>query len=152
MAEEKLPMWPLYLSLLFGWLYVVVGIADIMGTLGFIAQVFTTGDVIASMMMIIVGTVYITGTPSLHRREREGYAFTLVATTLAAILFVLHVLVFASNGLGWLLGFEDWIGWNALSDLTPPIWLFLLILLAMGILRSRKLLGGEKGIFPIGGN
>ncbi len=151
MAEERLPRWPLYLSLLFGVLYAIAGIIDILTVVGYISTPLSTGDLIASLMMVIVGTVYLAGTPSLQKGEREGYAFTLVATTLAAILFILQVLVFLSNGLGWLLRFDDWLEWNILSDLTPSIWLFLLILLAMGILRSLKLLGGEKGIFPIGG-
>lgn len=151
MGEERLPLWPLCLSSLFGSLYLLVGVLDVLSQIGLIAVPFTTGDLIASLMLLIVGSVFITGTPLLHKGEREGYAFTLVATTLAGILFLLQLFVFASNGLGWILGFEDWIEWTPISDITPSIWLFSLILLTMGILRGFKMLGGEKGIFPIGG-
>ncbi len=152
MSKEGFPEWPLYLSFLFGSLYIFIGLIDIFSALGYYTLPYTSGDIIASLMMVIVGTVYISGTPSLHNGEREGYAYTLVATTLASILFLLQVLVLGSNALGWLLQFEDWMQWNAFTDLTPPIWVFSLILITMGILRISGQLGGERGIFPTGGS
>ncbi|MFW9921380.1 MAG: hypothetical protein ACFFED_17400 [Candidatus Thorarchaeota archaeon] len=151
MAEDSFPSWPLYLSLIFGSLYILIAIIDILALLAIIQSPYSTGDFIASIMMLVVGLVFIAGTPSLRRGEKDGYAFTLVATTLAGILFLLQILVFISNALGWILGFENWSEWDPLADIIPSIWLFTLILLTMGVLRSLKMLGGEKGIFPIGG-
>ncbi len=151
MADRELPRWPMYLNGLFGLAYLVFGVFYLLSGVGAIVPVAGASDPIGSLMLVIVSVVYIAGLPMLSKGETEGYAFTLVATVLAALLFFLQILVLASDALGWFLGFSDWADWSVLQDAGPSLWLFLFVILAMGILRFSGRLGGEKGIFPTGG-
>ncbi len=151
MANGEFPTWPLYASIYLGLVYLVTGIIYIFSGLGFLAILPSSNDFIGSIMLIIVGTVYLTSIPHLVNKEREGYAFTLVATTLALVLFVLHIIVLGTNALGSLLGLEDWIGWIVFDDLSPGLWLFGFVLIIITALKITGKLGGERGIFPLEG-
>jgi hypothetical protein len=96
-------------------------------------------------MLMIVSMVFLAGVGPLRRNNREGYAYIAVGIFLAGILFALQLVTLATNYLGWILGFEDWIGWTLLSDMTPTIWLFLLILGIFGITRAVE--GESEGNF-----
>jgi hypothetical protein len=152
LSDTQFPRWPLYLSGLFGLAYLVFGFVYLLSGVGVIMPLPGASDPIASLMLVIVSIVYLSGTPMLSRGDREGYAFPLVATILAALLFFLQILVLASDTLGWLLGFSDWATWTALQDASPSLWLFLLVLTTMAFLKFSNRLGGEKGIFPIVGD
>ncbi len=152
MSDGELPSWPLYLSGLFGLAYLIIGLVYLLSAVGVIMPLAGASDPIASLMLLIVAIVYLTGVPMLSRGNREGYAFTLVATLLAALLFFLQILVLASNALGWLLRFSDWANWTILQDVGPSLWLFMFVLMAMAFLKVSGRLGGEKGVFPIGGD
>ncbi|MDF1541249.1 MAG: hypothetical protein P1Q69_20290 [Candidatus Thorarchaeota archaeon] len=151
MAEEQIPAWPLYANTVFGILYLIVAILYTLSGFGLILPLPASDDVIGSLMLFIVSVVYLAGIKPLMRGLKDGYAFTLVATVLAAILFVLHLIVFATDALGWILGLENWLNWAPLGSLSPAIWLFGMILVGIAILRLTDRMGGEKGIFPIGG-
>ncbi len=112
---------------------------------------FLGNDPFNSLMLIIVGSVFIAGTKSLAERKKEGYAFTIVGAILGAILFILQLLVLASNALGWALGFEDWRTWNIIDDISASIWIFGLIILAYVGLRVTNKLDETSKIFPNGG-
>ncbi len=152
--DDTLPRWPFLYNVLFGTLYLTIGITDILSALGISIFPFRPKDIMSPLMLLITGIVFLAGTPMLKRRDEEGYAFTLVATILAAILFALQTLVLISNALGWVLGLEDWTEWNVISDITPAVWLFFLVAVAFWILKTTNRLGGDKGIFPasIGGS
>lgn len=152
MADEELPNWPLYLSGLFGLAYLLTGLVYLLSGIGAVIPLPGASDPIASLMLIIVSIVYLAGVPVLSRGNRDGYAFTLVATILAALLFFLQVLVLASDALGWVLGYSGWADWTVYQDAAPSLWLFMFVLMAMAILKFAGKLGGEKGIFPIGGD
>ncbi len=151
MGEDNIPRWPLYACIGLGPLYILTGFIYILSGFGLFPVLPASNDVIGSFMLLIVGMVYIVGIQHLKAQRREGYAFILVATGLAAVLFALHSIVFGTNALGSFLGLEDWIHWTPLDSLSPGIWLFGVILLMIGGLRLTGRLGGEKGIFPIEG-
>ena len=146
-----MPRWPLHASIGLGTLYIGTGFIYILSGFGILPGLPASNDVIGSFMLLIVGMVYLVGIQHLQAQRREGYAFILVATTLAAVLFALHSIVLGTNALGSFLGLEDWIDWTPLESLSPGIWLFGVILVIIGGLRLTGRLGGEKGIFPIEG-
>ena len=149
LGEEHIPKWPLYANITLGSIYILTGIIYILSGLGFIISLPASNDIIGSIMLLIVGGVYIVGIQYLIDQRREGYAFTIVATALATVLFVLHTIVFGTNALGSLLGLDDWIEWVPLDSLSPGIWLYGIIAIAIVFLKLTDRLGGEKGIFPM---
>jgi uncharacterized membrane protein len=149
LADSQFPRWPLYASISLGALYIIAGTLYIFSGLGFIIALPSSSDIISSFMLLIVGTVYIVGIKYLKEQKREGYAFTIVATALATVLFFLHVIVFGTNALGSFLGLEDWVDWTPFDNLSPGILLYGIIALSMAFLKLTGRLGGEKGIFPL---
>ena len=89
--------------------------------------------------------VFLAGVRPLRRGEREGFAYIAVGIFLAGVLFVLQLFILSTNYLGWILGFEDWVDWTPLLDITPTVWLFFIILLIFGI--ARALEGETEGNF-----
>ena len=150
MAEKRFPIWPFIFSLAFGLLYLGVGTVELLTEFGLLSISFVSKDAIQSLMLLIVGTVFLSGTPTLYRRDREGYAFTLVGATLAALLFILQILVLGSNALGWILGFGDWVNWSIFSDLTTSVWLFALLLVVYAGLWVTGKIDGNSKLFPKG--
>jgi hypothetical protein len=126
--------WPSRLSLVVGVAYTVVGIIQICVALGFIAPIVGFTDLVGGFLLIIIAAVFFTGVKPLSKNEQEGYAFIAVGYILAAILFALQVLVIITNALGWFLRFNNWLQWNVLNDITPSLWLFVILMTATGSL------------------
>ncbi|MCK5151318.1 MAG: hypothetical protein KAQ65_05750, partial [Candidatus Thorarchaeota archaeon] len=97
MGEDNMPRWPFLASIGLGTLYIVTGFIYILSGFGFLPVLPASNDIIGSFMLLIVGIVYIVGIQHLKAQQREGYAFILVATALAAVLFALHTIVFGTN-------------------------------------------------------
>lgn len=83
---------------------------------------------------MIVASVFLTGVKPLSENNQEGYAFIAVGFILAAVLFCLQILVILTNSLGWVLRFEDWLTWNIWNDITPSLWMFVLLITGTGSL------------------
>ncbi len=126
--------WPSILALIIGLAYAIAGILQIIVGLGLIAPLPGFNDIIGGFLLIIVAAVFLTGVLPLSKNEQEGYAFITVGYILAAILFALQILVIITNTLGWLLRFEDWISWNIINDITPSLWMFLILMTSTGVL------------------
>jgi hypothetical protein len=105
--------------------YLSVGIIQVIVALGLLPPIPGMTDMLGGFLLIIVASVFLTGVNPLRDDNREGYAYMAVGYILAAVLFGLQVLVIATNGLGWILGFEDWLDWNIIRDLTPSFWMFI---------------------------
>jgi hypothetical protein len=126
--------WPATLTLIVGLSYGGIGILQLLASLGIIAPIMGFTDVVGGFLLIIIAAVFLTGVGPLIRNEQEGYAFIAVGYILAAVLFGLQVLVIGTNALGWLLGFEGWLDWNIYSDITPSLWMFIILMTSTGIL------------------
>ena len=126
--------WAARLALVVGLSYAGVGLVQISVALGFIIPLIGFTDLIGGFLLIIVAAVFITGFRPLSKNEQEGYAFIAVGYILAAVLFALQVLVIITNALGWFLRFENWLLWNVLNDITPSLWLFIILMTATGVL------------------
>ena len=117
--------WPSIMSLSIGVTYLVVGLLQLGVGLGLLPPVPGFGDILGGVLLMVVAAVFLTGVNPLRKNEQEGYAYIAVGYILAAVLFGLQVLVMATNALGWLLRYEDWLSWNIVNDLTPSFWLFI---------------------------
>ncbi|MHA2209908.1 MAG: hypothetical protein ACXABV_12100 [Candidatus Thorarchaeota archaeon] len=135
--------WPF--PLILGMVYLTGGLLWFISSIGIPISFPASSDPTSSLMLMIVSMVFLAGVGPLRRNNREGYAYIAVGIFLAGILFALQLVTLATNYLGWILGFEDWIGWTLLSDMTPTIWLFLLILGIFGITRAVE--GESEGNF-----
>ena len=124
--------WPAILALVVGLAYAGVGILQILIAFGILPPFIGFGDILGGFLLLVVAAVFLTGVRPLTKDNQEGYAFIAVGYILAAILFALQVMVIITNGLGWFLQFEDWLGWNLLNDITPSLWMFLVLMTSTG--------------------
>ncbi|MFX0056105.1 MAG: hypothetical protein ACFFAD_14350 [Candidatus Hermodarchaeota archaeon] len=135
--------WPF--PFLLGMVYLAGGFLWFISSIGIAVPIRVPSDPISSLMLIIISMVFLAGVKPLHRGEREGFAYIAVGIFLAGILFVLQLVILSTNSLGWILGFEDWVAWTPLLDITPTVWLFFIVLLIFGI--ARALEGETEGDF-----
>ena len=120
--------WPSALAFIIGISYGIAGILQLGVSLGLISPIPGFNNFVGGLLLIIVSSVFLTGVQPLSQNKQEGYAFIIVGYILAALLFGLQVLVIFSNALGWILGYEDWLSWNIYNDITPSLWLFLVLM------------------------
>ena len=142
--------WPSILTLAIGLGYLVVGIIQVLASIGLIPPIVGFTDLIGGFLLIIVASVFLTGYRPLAQNNEEGYAFIAVGYILAAVMFALQVLVILTNALGWILRFEDWLAWNIVGDITPSFWMFLILMTGTGSLwvignMREKILGARGG-------
>ncbi|MFP3952286.1 MAG: hypothetical protein ACLFVP_09140 [Candidatus Bathyarchaeia archaeon] len=97
------------------------------------------GDVFAGFVLIVIGLVYIWGIGELLEGDQEGVSYLAVGSLLSTTLFLLCIAYILSNGLGSLLGFEGWLGWRLLDEVSPGmiIWFLAAPLLYLVWLRGR---------------
>ena len=143
--------WPSILTLSIGLGYLIVGIIQILSSIGLIPPIAGFTDIIGGFLLIIVASVFLTGYRPLSENNQEGYAFIAVGYILAAVMFALQVLVILTNALGWILQFEDWLAWNIMNDITPSFWMFLILMTGTGSLwvmgsMREKILGPSGGV------
>lgn len=135
--------WPF--PFILGIVYLAGGLLWFSSSIGLAVPFPSPSDPISSLMLVIVSMVFLAGVRPLRRGEREGFAYIAVGIFLAGVLFVLQLFILSTNYLGWILGFEDWVAWTPLLDITPTVWLFFIILLIFGI--ARALEGETEGNF-----
>jgi len=116
----------------FGFLEILIGWSELVGTgVRLIPPTELGGtnlvppDTFGGIMLIIIGTVYLTGVRQQARGDREGLSFLLVGSLLAAVYFAIYMALMIANGVGYVFQFEDWLEWTWLDDLRPGIWLFI---------------------------
>ncbi|MBN2231088.1 MAG: hypothetical protein JW779_16000 [Candidatus Thorarchaeota archaeon] len=126
--------WPSLLALVVGLSYCSIGLIQLLVSFGVLIPLIGFSDPIGGFLLIIVGAVFLTGVKPLSNNEQEGYAFIAVGYILAAILFVLQLMVIITNTIGWFLQFEDWLDWNLFNDITPSFWMFIILMTTTGTL------------------
>ena len=142
--------WPSIFSLVIGLGYLLIGSIQVLSSIGILAPIIGFSDLIGGFLLIIIASVFLTGAKPLSENNQEGYAFIAVGYILAAVMFALQIFVILTNALGWLLQFEDWVAWNIINDITPSLWMFIILmtgtgsLWAVGNLRE-KILGTSNG-------
>ncbi len=126
--------WPSIFSLVIGFGYLLIGSIQVLSSIGILAPIIGFSDLIGGFLLIIIASVFLTGAKPLSENNQEGYAFIAVGYILAAVMFALQIFVILTNALGWLLQFEDWVAWNIINDITPSLWMFIILMTGTGSL------------------
>ncbi|MCK4703585.1 hypothetical protein KAT55_09505, partial [Candidatus Bathyarchaeota archaeon] len=58
-------------------------------------------------------------------------SYVSVGALMSTVLFALYAANILSNGLGLVLGFEDWLGWTVWDDFRPGLILWVLAIPAL---------------------
>jgi len=134
-------------SAVIGVLYMLAGLLEISIWTGLNPPVIrevsillnVAGDVFAGFVLIVIGLVYIWGIGELLEGDQEGVSYLAVGSLLSTTLFLLCIANILSNGLGSLLGFEDWLEWSLLDEVSPGmiIWFLAVPLLYLVWRRGR---------------
>lgn len=111
-------------TLLVGLLYLSVGLVQFVNGVLVIENSLIQPDLFQGAVLAIVGAVFLRGFYERRRGRPDWRAFLSVGTLLAGIIFALYLFMLISNGLGWALGFEDWLDWTPIEQLQPGLWLF----------------------------
>jgi hypothetical protein len=115
-----------------GALYMLIGLLEALAWLRLEIQQFRwiagafniVGDIFAGFVLLIIGVVYLSGLEPLWRGDREGWSYITVGALMSTVLLILYTVNILSNGLGSVLGFEDWMEWNLLSEVKPGLLLW----------------------------
>ncbi|MCK4582961.1 hypothetical protein KAU18_06565 [Candidatus Bathyarchaeota archaeon] len=122
---------------LIGGLYALLGVVEILGWLGveILPQLaglfFVANDAFNGFVLLVVGLVYLKGVGSVMSGDREGLSYVSVGALMSTVLLALYLANIISNGLGMVLGFEDWLGWTVLDDFRPGLILWVLAIPAV---------------------
>ncbi len=136
-AEIQVPeegKWPAILALVVGLTYGGIGGLQLLVSIGLVGPITGFTDLVGGLLLVIVAVVFLTGVRPLLKNEQEGYAFIAVGYILAAVLFALQILVILTNALGWILRYESWLDWNIFNDITPSLWMFVILMTGTGSL------------------
>ena len=122
---------------LIGGLYALLGVVEILGWLGveilprLAGLFFVANDAFNGFVLLVIGLVYLKGVGSVRSGEREGRSYVSVGALMSTVLLALYAANIVSNGLGLVLGFEDWLGWPVLDDFRPGLILWVLAIPAV---------------------
>ena len=126
----------IYMALI-GVLYASLGVVEILGGLGveILPQLaglfFVANDAFNGFVLLVIGLVYLKGVDSAMSGEHEGLSYVSVGALMSTVLLALYAANIVSNGLGLLLGFEDWLGWTVWGDFRPGLILWVLAIPAV---------------------
>ncbi|MGQ4871060.1 MAG: hypothetical protein ACP6IT_04410 [Candidatus Thorarchaeota archaeon] len=126
------------LSVTLGVLYLATGIWEFLSVVGIAPLVVARPDPLDSLIMFVIGSVFLTGTKLLRRNKEEGIAFPIVGLILSTIVFALGLVVLLTNALGWALGLEDWEGWMPAMNITMSMITYVGVLVVGVIMRVAK--------------
>jgi hypothetical protein len=115
-----------------GLLYSVVGILEILsgfgilGAVQYFSDIFRlVGDPFNGFVLLVIGLVFLKGFSYVSQGDREGVSYVMGGALLASTLLGFYVINAFSNGLGFILGFEDWLEWTILDDIKPGVILWI---------------------------
>ena len=135
MKEQSNTRGPLVLTIILGLAYGVLGFIEMIVGVGLLQPVLGARDLISGFALFIISLVFFAGVKPLARDEEEGFAFIVVGVILAAVVFILQLVLMGTHLLGWILQLEEWVEWNIITDVTPSLWMFLIVVTILGILK-----------------
>ena len=111
-------------SLAVGLIYMLVGGAQFVnGFIGYETWI-VPGDWFQGLVLVIIGLVFSWGYVLMRKGDQEWDSYLAIGSLLAGIIFALYLFMMLANGLGWMLGFEDWLEWTFIEQFQPGLWLF----------------------------
>jgi len=83
-------------------------------------------DIFLGICMALIGAVFLVGVKPLFQNKDEGVSFLVGGSLLSIGYGIIYLLIMLAHGAMFLLGNEDFLTWNILSDFSPAIWYALL--------------------------
>ena len=84
-------------------------------------------DVIASFTLMVIGGIYIHGSITWRRGDKNAVAFPIVATIIACGIAILYSLILLAHLTEkFILGNPDYLDWSFIQDFKPEIYLAVL--------------------------
>ena len=119
-------------TLAVGGLYALAGVLEIISgfglTLGALEGLggilHIVGDAFNGFVLLVIGAIFLRGVQPYLNNDREAVSYPTVGALLASALFLFYAVNALSNGLGFMLGFEDWLEWTILDDIKPGVLLW----------------------------
>ncbi|OPY19496.1 MAG: hypothetical protein A4E24_01655 [Methanomethylovorans sp. PtaU1.Bin093] len=94
---------------------------------GLIGIFFAPSDLIGSLILVLIGSIFIYGLTELRTGLNEGIAYIYVGILISLLFATVYVLVMAGNWMdSFLLNGPETNGWDLLYDLRPAIYLGIL--------------------------
>ena len=94
---------------------------------GLIGLLFAPSDLIGSLILVLIGSIFLYGLIELRNGLNEGIAYVYVGILISILFTVVYVLVIAGNWMElYLLNDTEICGWDILYDLRPAIYLGIL--------------------------
>ena len=121
-GKEKLTF-----TLVTGVLYIFAGILQALVGAGLFTLPLVPGSIMGAFVLIVIGSVFLSGHRELSRSDPEGQAFIFVGILLSILFGILYLLVMGADTISaYLLGSEDFEDWTVFDDLRPELYLALL--------------------------
>jgi hypothetical protein len=94
---------------------------------GLIGILFAPSDLMGSLILVLIGSVFIYGLMEMRNGLDEGIAYVYVGILISLLFAMVYVLVIAGNWMEmYLLNVPQISGWDILYDLRPAIYLGIL--------------------------
>jgi len=111
-------------SLIAGAVYLLIGLVEVLNGVGILDLAVIPADIAEGLTFLVIASLYVAGMAKRSQGEQDSLLYVVVGSLFATVIFSLYMSVMGANCLGYLLQFEDWLGWTWLDDLRPAIWLF----------------------------
>ena len=113
----------IFLSLIFGFLFTISGIVEILigvcSIFGIEIKLYLfTGDALGGLALLAVGITYFLGVKKAIDEDIRAVSYLFTASIVGLGIGVIAFLLLISNAVGFLLGFEDWQGWSVFDSIT----------------------------------
>ncbi|MBN1390042.1 MAG: hypothetical protein JXA22_05310 [Candidatus Thermoplasmatota archaeon] len=130
---------PLLIIIGAGILYLVFSLFHLIrtfaGKLYLLRMLNVPADIITAGILLLTGYLLVAGGVKLWRGKKEGTAFAWVGSITGALLSSMSLLVLLSNAFSSLvLTSDDLEGWTPAEDLTPGLYLGILVVLILPVL------------------
>ncbi len=122
-----------YLTLIFGFLYLIYGIIESLSYFGRETTVIVspTGDLFVGFVLLTISVIYLTGFKKALENDFKATSYLYAGSILSIGLAILSLLVIGADAIeAYLLKSEDFIGWSPLDDVTSYLVLGLLSIFA----------------------
>ncbi|WP_214044649.1 hypothetical protein [Methanomethylovorans sp.] len=85
---------------------------------------FAPSDLIGSLILLLIGSIFIYGMLDLRNGSNEGIAYIYVGILISLLFAAVYVLVMTGNWMdSYLLNDPEIKGWDFVNDLRPAIYL-----------------------------
>ncbi|MEO2116961.1 MAG: hypothetical protein ABGW92_00940 [Methanocaldococcus sp.] len=111
------------LSLIFGFLFTISGIVEIIigiySILGVKIELpLFVGDIFGGLALLAIGITYFLGVKKAVNKDIKAVSYLFTASIISLGIGIIAFLILIADAIGFLLGFEDWVDWEFFNDLT----------------------------------